>query len=257
MFIMRKSSVLIPFVAVLVALMSSCNLVHDNGVDVVSFSSKGFDGAPSCKMTLDEFSVIESNIPLSVDYCRSEEYKVVVLGDTTLVDSLKTEIRNGKLALEMKPGTYHDLWLKVLVYAPRISALHQNGSGQFLCDSVIDKEGRFDVVASGSGDITIKGVECKDVQMEVNGSGNLQAEKVMSQAAVLSINGSGSIRIPDFQVEEKLDANINGSGDISVDGSAQKVKANVNGSGSITGKLKHLDLESSKMGSGSIDLKKE
>lgn len=251
---MKKTSVFIPFIAVFVALMSSC-VFNGNGVNVVSLSSKGFDDAPSSKVTLSEFSAIENNTPLSVDYCRSEEFSVVILGDTSKTDCLHSKVKDGKLKLELEPGVYHDLWLKVLVYAPSISSIHQNGSGKMSCDSIIGRDSRFEVVANGSGDVVIQGVGCKDVSMNINGSGSIEAKKVMAHAAKLSINGSGSILFPDLQIEENLDASVNGSGDIRVDGAAPKVKANINGSGSITGKLKHEDLKSSKMGSGNIDLK--
>ena len=252
---MRKKSFFIPCIAVLVALVASCTF---NNVNVVSLSSKGFEGAPSCKLTLSEFSSIFNNLPVTVEYLRSDEYGVVILGDTSKVESLHAKVNNGgKLVLDLEPGVYRDLWLKVLVYAPNLSAIHQNGSGNMSCDSIIDREESFGIVANGSGDIAIKGIDCKDVNLSVNGSGSIEANKVMSHTAKMSVNGSGSILLPDLQVEENLHANINGSGDMRLDGSAPKVKANINGSGSITGKLKHQDLESSKMGSGKIDLKTE
>lgn len=256
---MKKIPVLISFVTVLIliALVGGCTFNGNDGATVVSVSSKGFDGAPSIKKSLNGFSAIVNNTPLTVEYCRSDENGVVILGDTSIMDSLKVEIRNGKLVLGLKPGVYRDIWLKVLVNAPHISTIHQNGSGKIVSDSIVDQGARFDVVASGSGDIIIKGVNCKDVKMVVNGSGDIKAGKVMAKTAKLYINGSGSVMLPDLLVEENLDADINGSGDIAIDGAALKVKARVNGSGSISGKLKHQDLESWRTGSGNIDLKKE
>ena len=253
---MKKPTVIILFITALVALMASCTFyANGNGVNVVSLSSKGFDEAPSLNVTLDEFSSIVSNVPLTVDYFRSEECGVIILGDTSKMECLKAKVKDGTLSLELEPGIYHDLWLKVQVHAPHLSAIRQNGSGKMNCDFIADQESLFKVVANGSGDITFQGIDCNDVSMEVNGSGSIKAEKVATNAAKLHVNGSGSIRVPDFQVEGDLSAKINGSGDMHLDGGAQKVKAYVNGSGSIIGNLKHQGLESSKTGSGSIDLK--
>ena len=256
LFVMKKTTVFLLFITALVALMASCIFgVKRNVVNVVSLSSKGFDDAPSLNVTLDEFSAIVSNVPLAVDYFRSQECGVVILGDTSKMECLKAKVKNGTLYLDMEPGVYKDLWLKVQVHAPCLSSVQQNGSGMISCDSIVDRDSRFEVVANGSGDITFQGIDCKDVGMKINGSGGINANKVMANAAKLYINGSGSIRLPDFQVEGDLSANINGSGNMQLDGTAQKVKARVNGSGSISGNMKHQGLESYKTGSGTIDLK--
>lgn len=253
---MKQKTFLILILITLVMLVASCN-VGDHSVNIVSLSSKGFDNAPSSTMSLNEFTTIDNQTPLSVEYCRSEDHSVIVLGDTSKMEILHVEVGDGTLRLSLEPGVYHDLWLKVLVYAPNISSIHQNGSGNIKSDALINREAPIDVVSSGSGNISIKGIDGKDVHMEVNGSGNIEAKEVLSQTAFLSINGSGSIRLPAIQVEEDLEASINASGSMHLDGSALKVKANVSGSGSITGKLNHQVLESTKNGSGHINLRKE
>lgn len=254
---MKKSYFLIPFAAAMVMIVASCHIsINNKGVNVISISSKGFDDAPSCKMPLGEFSTIDNSLPVTVDYCRSDKYGLKVMGDTSIVESLQAEVHNGKLLLELEPGVYRDLWLKVVVYAPHISTIHLNGSGTMNCDSITDREARFEVVENGSGDITFKAIDSKDVSLSINGSGVIEASQVLSHAAKLSINGSGTIWVHDLQVEEDLKAIVNGSGDMLINGYASKVKANVNGSGAIAGKLEHQVLESEKMGSGVIDLKK-
>ena len=171
-----------------------------------------------------------------------------------MTDHLRAEVNDDKLCLSLEPGTYHDLWLKVLVHAPRLYAIHQNGSGNITSD-IINHAPEVDIATSGSGDIHVKGIDCQNVRMQISGSGGITTDEVAAEKARLTVNGSGSILLSRVNLEE-LDASTHGSGNITVDGTATNVEASITGSGSITGKLAHKSIHSSKSGSGIIDLQK-
>ena len=250
---MRKTILYFSLVlAVAISVASCINVVHDN-VNVVSFSSKSFDNAPFVSKSLKSFAAIINNGPLNIEYHQSDKYGITILGDTGKVDCVRAEVVDGELRLRLEPGVYHDLWLKVLVQAPALSVIHQNGSGDISCD-VLDRKPTVDLKTNGSGEIEISTIDCRDLHIVVNGSGAVRIGEVKSVTAGLKANGSGDIHLPAVKVEDELNAKINGSGSIKLNGTAQNVKATVTGSGSITGKVDYKHFENTKTGSGTIDL---
>ena len=165
---MRKTLLYIPFVlAVAISVASCINVVHDN-VNVVSFSSKSFDNAPSVSKSLKSFAAIINNGPLNIEYHQSDKYGITILGDTGKADCVRAEVVDGELRLRLEPGVYHDLWLKVLVQAPALSVIHQNGSGDISCD-VLDRKPTVDLKTNGSGEIEISTIDCRDLYIAING----------------------------------------------------------------------------------------
>lgn len=85
------------------------------------------------------------------------------------------------------------------------------------------------IMSRGSGDINVEGIAKASI-VEVNGSGNVNALDLTSEYLNVTLNGSGEATA---KVENKIIANINGSGDLKYIGDPTDKKFNKNGTGNI------------------------
>lgn len=85
------------------------------------------------------------------------------------------------------------------------------------------------LVSFGSGDIQLKGKAAK-LTSKQSGSGDLNAYGLVAVNAILKSNGSGDVVV---QVVERLEATLNGSGDLTYYGSPDYVDVESNGSGEV------------------------
>ncbi|WP_454981370.1 head GIN domain-containing protein [Capnocytophaga haemolytica] len=81
----------------------------------------------------------------------------------------------------------------------------------------------------GEGDIRLKG-EAKNFTAVLNGSGDVKAEALKAQDATLLLDGSGDISA---YVTHRVEATLNGKGDIKVNGNPQERNVNKHGKGDI------------------------
>lgn len=257
----------------LLLLVSSCISIN-NGSTVVSFSGKDFEGAPSKIVSTEHFTSLHNSGSLPVVYRKGDTYEVKVEGDESMFVNAKLEVVKDELMIGLEPGTYKDLWLRVVVTSPDISSVWQSGSGKIDCSSLTGQR-ELTLWVSGSGSISADTVICQNLTTNVSGSGHLTvgyaacAEESatvsgsgmvkMHEAAVANdmkmlISGSGSAQCNHLDVLSTLEARVSGSGSVKVNGQAEKVKAIVQGSGSIGGDLEYNHIEKEKSGSGNIRL---
>lgn len=102
-----------------------------------------------------------------------------------------------------------------------------DGSGEIVVrDAAVET---LAVRMDGSGEMTLEGTAATQ-RVEISGAGGYEAEGLRSADAFVSIRGSGSAAVT---ADDSLDAVIEGSGDISYQGSA-RVTQDVSGSGDVT-----------------------
>lgn len=82
---------------------------------------------------------------------------------------------------------------------------------------------------SGSGNVEVLGGEVGEQDVTTGGSGDYEAGQLRSAEARVRISGSGSVTV---QVDERLQADLSGSGDLCYVGSPD-VKRSVRGSGEV------------------------
>jgi hypothetical protein len=181
------------------------------------------------------------------------EFKVVLEGDKSSLEDIKTEVSGSRLLIRQEDWHSHN-HEKVTVYItmPELAGLGVSGSGKaeikdalksdeldfsvsgsgriLTADLVADK---LDVGISGSGDVIIGGNgEAASADVSISGSGNYSGELVKIKNAEFSISGSGSAKC---YVTENLEAHVSGSGNITYSGNP-KIDARVSGSGRVRSK---------------------
>ena len=101
------------------------------------------------------------------------------------------------------------------------------GSGNFLADSLLCEKMEANIF--GSGDAQLTGASANS-SFKIAGSGNIQGFKFLVQELNCEIMGSGNV---ETLVIKKLDASINGSGNLSYRGDPESINKNVLGSGKV------------------------
>jgi hypothetical protein len=198
------------------------------------------------------FSSIETNGSYDVVVTTGKAVSVSARGTQRLVESIRAEVRNGKLIISPETKGWKGswdmgrTWARITVSVPALTAASLKGSGDMTIDRV---QGRsFNGSVAGSGDLEVGRMAVGELQLSVAGSGGVKAAG-QAQKAAYSIAGSGDVDVSQLTASQ-ASASVAGSGGIRarVTGTAN---ASIMGSGDIdiSGGAK---CQSSKMGSGSI-----
>lgn len=240
---------------------------------IYSFSNKSFDDATQEERAMQTINEISNNGPLNVVYIESEESKVIVQGDKELFCRVKTQYKDGTINISLDAGTYRNLWLQVVVYAPKLKQIKCTGSGDVLAEKVtctndemsikvtgsarvviqdLICEDDLDLHITGSGDIKTTNINCKDLDINVTGSGDVMSENTSCKKLEATVGGSGSVKVNAIQGSNASLA-VTGSGDIRlIDGEINDIKARVTGSGQILGTIRYKSVDQKVTGSGSV-----
>jgi Putative auto-transporter adhesin, head GIN domain len=181
------------------------------------------------------------------------EFKVVLEGEKSLLEDIKTEVSGTKLVIKNENWhSHHNERVTVYITMPAIEGLGVSGSGKAeIKDAVkasnldfsVSGSGKIlagDIAASnlnvgisGSGDVLIGGNgEAAKADISISGSGNYSGESLKLADADFSISGSGSCKC---FVTENLKASVSGSGNITYSGT-HRIDAKVSGSGHVRSK---------------------
>jgi hypothetical protein len=161
----------------------------------------------------------------------SKENKVVVSGYQNLVPVYRTNVSGSTLNLEFERKYYNvrNNNIKVTLYTQSLNNIEVNGSGNInIKDSL--KTDNLKVEINGSGNVYSYPNYFQNLTLDINGSGNINMRQATGKYVRAEVSGSGDIEIT---VEEKLDAQISGSGQIKYWGNPSTVLTDISGSGKV------------------------
>ena len=182
---------------------------------------------------------------------KGTESQITVTTDENLHEYLKIEVQDNTLILKTKEEINIKTQMGVRITVPFeiISKLALVGSGNIESKDTISVN-NFDVSVTGSGNIIfpVKTIEFKalvagsggitvagtatDAEVKLLGSGDFNGFNLNAQNTKVSISGSGEAELI---ANKNLIAKSNGSGDITVAGSASNVEIKLSGSGDFNG----------------------
>jgi hypothetical protein len=212
-------------------------------------------------MNIVDFHSISVNSAYTVYVKQSNKEEVRVEAEKEIYDLTEIIVKDGVLHINIKKDdsqTSKSIWqkidnikllptLKVYVSIKDVQKLSVNGSGKLITENSIAsndlhllvagtgsmevdiKTTKVDAELSGPGNITIKGYTDK-MNLENSGSGHINAFEFESKNANAKLYGLGSIKI---NVSDKLEAEIYGSGKISVRGATKEITKKEFGSGIV------------------------
>lgn len=210
--------------------------------------------------SLSGFDKVEINGSPTVYYAQTDSFSVRVRGPKDVVDNIITEVDGSTLFVRNKGkiGVFNvtmggDNGLAVYISSPDLIGVTLNGSGDFISERRVDTD-VMNIRLKGSGDIRFSDILCDRCDAELIGSGDLDVKHLDTRETSATLVGSGDIEIRQMNAAQ-TQLSLRGSGDIDVDfvSGCGSVNAELQGSGDITlkGQVKHLDMH--KRGSGDIN----
>jgi len=157
------------------------------------------------------------------------QQSVRVEGDPETVAAVNTRVRGDTLRIDMRHNSARqtDRSLVVHVTVPRLEDVKFSGSG--LLSMVGLNGGKLDVDFSGSGTIEANG-NLDELDLDISGSGKANMPNLVVAEAELDMSGSAEITV---QALVRLDVDISGSGTVTYIGRPKHMSTDVSGSGTF------------------------
>ena len=236
-------------VPILVAglLAVSCIINIGGGASIVgSYTEDGIDYSEVREVG--PFRGLVSSLPANVYYEQAEAQEVRVESTEEFAGKVITEVKDGILNLDLEPGRYSKLILRVVVSSPDIESIHGAGSGKIIHKGSLRTDGNLSLKVSGSGDFRVGSVDCRDLAVQSSGSGSIRIDGVTGDGFEGKTSGSGGLRIGAVSCDG-FHVSVGGSGSINIDRLAAKGNADARISGSGRIRLSDVAVE------GDMDLK--
>jgi hypothetical protein len=207
----------------LLILVLACSLA--NG----SRSVDGSGVSASESRTLKTFTSIEIGASADVTVRFGETQSVVVETDDNILPLVETRVQGNKLVIGQPIGTDLNprLGIQVTIVMKSLDRVTISGSGNVTISGMDTNLVRFEI--PGSGDITAQGT-VDTVNATIKGSGNIFCGDLQAKSADVRISGSGDVTV---YASENLSANISGSGTVLYRGDPAMVDQSVSGSGGV------------------------
>lgn len=204
--------------------------------------------------TTPDYDQVKVKGSLDVSLISGTEGKIIIKGESNLINYIVTEVEGDALKVYVKKGYYlkPSVGKKLIITVPfkDLTQVTLSGSGDVYSSDpikasdfktgvsgsgdvklVVDAENIWGQV-SGSGDLALKG-STENFNGNVSGSGDLSAYELNAKNVTATVSGSGDIEV---MATTYLKARVSGSGDIFYKGDPQKEDKKVSGSGDITKK---------------------
>jgi hypothetical protein len=158
-----------------------------------------------------------------------EEQSVQVYGDDNIIERVTTKVDGTTLVIGTKPGSYAtNSPTGVEVSMPSLSELTLSGSGNITITGI--EPPAFILLISGSGVVSASGTT-EQLDVTVSGSGQAELGGVEATAVRAVVSGSGQIIVT---ATESLEASVPGTGSIVYGGNPSDVTSSVTGTGAVT-----------------------
>lgn len=175
------------------------------------------------------FTSVELRGSATVDVLIGQAQSLVVEADENGLRHLRTEVRDGRLVIDTRDRAFwlRDGELRVRLTVPQLDSLALNGAARASVHGFAG--GNTSLILSGAGDLEASGTLDR-VVAQVNGAGNLDLAHLSATDANVAVNGTGNIKV---SASGRLDAAVNGVGNIEYLGKPRDLNTAIHGVGSI------------------------
>ena len=251
---MRIASTLLAL-ACIAALGGCAIIVSPNDDDVrmrTVFSEAALDGdgvAARDRRAVAAHATLEVEGSMLVEVRVGQAPSLVVEADANLLPFIHTRERGDTLHISLERELRSKTPMRIVYTVPRLSEVRASGSGQV---SVRGLDGApLDVRKSGSGQVRLAG-KVDSLNARASGSGIVDAAELRSASADLSLSGSGRMNVGEIQGDYAR-VQVTGSGVLQAGGRVRSLNARVTGSGSVElANLATQDADLAATGSGGI-----
>jgi hypothetical protein len=176
------------------------------------------------------FTAISVHGPISVTVDAGKAQSLKVRGDARFLRDLSSEVVDGELRLRMpdKSKNYNSRdEQRVVITVPALRALDVEGAGEIKLNGIRGE--RLDVKYRGAGSVGING-EVKTFKMTAEGVGEVDAKALLANDADINFRGIGDVKVT---AKNRLDAVVEGMGNLTYYGKPRTVNKTASGIGSV------------------------
>jgi len=175
------------------------------------------------------FSAISVQGPISITVDAGKAQSVTLRGDARFLQDVTSEVVNGELRLsvrEKKNISWHGD-PRVVITVPDLRAVGVEGAGEVKLNQIRGE--RLDVNYRGAGSMHIKG-EVKTFKMQAEGVGEVDAKSFIADDVNVVFRGIGDVKV---FARNRLDATVQGIGNLTYYGKPRSVNKSASGLGSV------------------------
>ena len=211
--------------------LSACNVISSNFKPEVNKVINGSGNVISETRKVSGFNSVSLSGIGELTIKVGDEESLLIEAEDNLGPLLTSEVSQGKLDLGTKPGVSLNPTkpIRYTLVVKDLNAIEISGLGSVR--SVALKADRIHIGVSGSGNLSIAGIEADQLIVDISGLGSVTvaAGKVNSQK--ISLSGSGSYKANDLE-SSTADVEISGLGNATL-WAKDQLKADISGSGNV------------------------
>ena len=220
---MKKSIYICVFAVATGLLVSSCT---GNKAD----HSKSKQTSKELTIT-DKFESIDAFSTTDIEFVQGPA-KFTLTAPETVIDQIEVKVENGTLRVGKKnfndtKGTFKS---KLVISYPYVNTFKATGTGDISIKGIDVKN--LDLVSAGTGDISVQTGKSVQLTASTAGTGDIDINYFSCVLAELSTNGTGDIDIKRI-VADRISGTSNGTGDITVAGECKAAALTSNGVGEV------------------------
>jgi hypothetical protein len=175
------------------------------------------------------FTSISVHGPISVTVDAGKAQSLTLRGDARFIQDLTSEVVNGELRLDTREKNSKN-WRgdpRVVITMPALRAVAVEGAGEIKLNQVRGE--RLDVNYRGAGSMRING-EVKAFRMQAEGVGEIDAKALAANDVDVQFRGIGEAKVT---ARDRLDATVQGIGNVIYYGKPRTVNKSAQGIGSV------------------------
>jgi Putative auto-transporter adhesin, head GIN domain len=220
---------------ILIAAVTSAVILAAIGIALLAHggrsTSSGIQGsgvAATQTRTVARFSSLDLAGSNDITVVLGLRQSVVVHADSNLISHVTTKVIAGTLVIANTGSFTTRIPMNVEVGAPSLTALNLSGSGRLSVTGI--NANRLTVTVSGSGLLNAAGTATR-LDVTLSGDGMAQLNQLTASEVHAVVTGSGLIQVT---ATKSLDAAVPGTGAIVYTGNPPQVTSSVTGTGAVT-----------------------
>lgn len=176
------------------------------------------------------FKTIDARGPVSLVVEVGKTHGLRIEGDQKFIDRVVTEIVGGELRLSYKEKNNVNIkeGERVIVTMPELASFRGEGAGLIILNNVRGE--RFDVNYRGAGSLQMNG-KVGHLRLNAEGVGEVEAKDLVAQDADITFRGIGEVSV---HAKNRLNATVQGLGNLTYYGKPVSVSKSVSGIGNVT-----------------------
>jgi len=178
------------------------------------------------------FKTIDARGPVSLVVEVGKTHSVRVEGSQKFIDRVHTEVVGGELRLSFADKSRNNINIKdderVVVTMPELASFRGEGAGLMILNNIGGDE--FDVNYRGAGSLQMNG-RVGHLRLNAEGVGEVDAKDLVARDADVTFRGIGDVTV---HAKNKLNASVQGLGNLTYYGRPQSVSKSVSGIGNVT-----------------------